>query len=64
MTLAERAEIDSVLTKAVNELKINGDAEAAKTLFDGVREKIVSCPDIVVTQTYTALPIPGPCTVG
>lgn len=64
LTSAERAEIDSVLTKTINELKINGDAEAAKALFDGVRERIiVNCPDVVVTHTYTAVPMPPPVTL-
>jgi hypothetical protein len=49
LTSAERAEIDSTLKKAINELKTNGDVQAAQALF--ARFPIGSCPDIVLPIT-------------
>jgi hypothetical protein len=41
---AEQTEINSTLTKDFNELKLNGDTQAAKSLFDSVRNRLVDCP--------------------
>jgi hypothetical protein len=52
LTPAERAEVNSTLTKAINELKINGDIQAAQALFDSVRSQLPgNCPDIVLPTT-------------
>jgi hypothetical protein len=57
LTSAERAEIDLTLTKAINELKINGDIQAAQALFDSVRERLVNCPLVTYTEVSPLPPV-------
>jgi hypothetical protein len=49
LTSAERAEVNSTLTKAINELKVNGDVQAAQALFG--RFPLGSCPDVLLPGT-------------
>jgi hypothetical protein len=53
LTPVERAEVNSTLTKAIKELKLNGNAQAAQALFDSVRE-MRSCPDEMLTAVVPA----------
>jgi hypothetical protein len=52
LTPVERAEVNSTLTKAIKELKSNGNAQAAQALFDSV-QNVRSCPDVMIKSETT-----------